>query len=348
MSQTENLNIESISKIISPKEVKSLYPSSEKIKEHVSNYRKEIQDILSGKDKRLISIIGPCSIHDYAAAIEYAKKLKVLSEEVKDKLLIVMRVYFEKPRTTIGWKGLINDPYLNESFMLEEGIKLARKLLLEINELGLPVATEALDPVSPQYLSDLISWGAIGARTTESQTHREMASGLSFPIGFKNGTDGSIDVSINAMLSSSSGHSFLGIDEEGVTSIIKTTGNPFTHIILRGGKSGVNYKESDILFVRKELIKKQLSPNIIVDCSHANSEKDYNRQEFVLQNIINQKVKNPNESIKGFMLESNIKEGSQQLELVGKENLEYGLSITDGCISFETTERIIKESYEVL
>lgn len=342
-----NNKVASLQPIITPKVLKNLYRVTEKTAYTILNTRKEIENILNGSDKRMFAIVGPCSIHDPYQAMEYAKKLNRLKEELQDKLLIIMRVYFEKPRTTVGWKGLINDPHLDDSFELEEGLNLARKLMIDINAIGMPIATEALDPFTPQYLSDLVSWSAIGARTTESQTHREMASSLASPVGFKNGKDGGLMIAINAIKSASSPHSFLSINEEGKSSIVKSLGNFSGHLILRGGSSGPNYDAVNIAKIEKELEKYKLPLNIVVDCSHDNSNKDYKLQKDVLNSIKEQKL-NGNNSIKGFMLESNLVEGKQNLVLNEKENLKYGVSITDGCISFEETEQILKDFYNSL
>jgi len=286
-------------------------------------------------------VVGPCSIHDPESALEYAKRLVTLRDKVDKELFIVMRVYFEKPRTTVGWKGLINDPHLDGSFQIETGMSIARELMLEICELGLPIANEALDPISPQYMQDLISWSAIGARTSESQTHREMASGLSVPIGFKNGTDGSLTVAINALQSVSSSHSFLGVDNDGKVAIVHSSGNPHAHIVLRGGGGKTNYDSVSIKLAEEQLEKHGLKTNIMIDCSHANSNKDPQLQPLVLENI-GQQIIDGNTSIIGVMLESHLKAGNQKLT-DDKSQLEYGKSITDGCIDWETTENALVE-----
>jgi len=291
-------------------------------------------------------VVGPCSIHDPAAAMDYARRLKALADEVGDTLYIVMRVYFEKPRTTTGWKGLINDPHMNDSFDIDAGLRLARKLLTDINELGLPTGTEALDPISPQYLGDLISWSAIGARTTESQTHREMASGLSTPVGFKNGTDGSLTVAINALQSVSNPHSFLGIDQRGQVAVIRTRGNAYGHIVLRGGDKGPNYDSVTVALVEKELEKAKLPCNVVIDCSHANSNKDHNLQPLVMNDCVHQ-ILEGNKSIVGVMLESNIGAGNQKLT-TDLSQLKYGVSVTDACIDWETTEKVLRDARDKL
>ena len=347
MHIVENLNINETKAIITPNDFKKQYPLTEKAQDFIFNSRQVIENILSGKDSRQFIVVGPCSIHDYNMAIEYARKLKVLAEEVKDKFFIVMRVYFEKPRTTVGWKGLINDPHLDDTFEMEEGLTIARKLMLEITEMGLPIGTEALDPISPQYLSDLVTWSAIGARTTESQTHREMASGLSSPVGFKNGTDGSVSVAINAMLSAATPHSFLGINEEGKVAIIQTKGNAFGHVILRGGSAGPNHDSVSIAEVVDEMQKSKVSPNIVVDCSHGNSHKNHKLQPVVFKDVMNQVIAG-NKNIKGVMIESNIHEGSQKLVPGKKEDLKFGVSITDACIGWEETEEVIKQIAKII
>ncbi|MFT6386657.1 MAG: 3-deoxy-7-phosphoheptulonate synthase [Cellvibrionaceae bacterium] len=335
-SAIENLNLASQDVLISPEELKSMLPITEKAKATILAGRQTVNDILNRKDKRLIIVIGPCSIHDVDAAMDYAQRLKTLSDKVKDSIAIVMRVYFEKPRTTVGWKGLINDPHLNGSFNIEEGLHIGRKLLLDIAELGLPTATEALDPISPQYLHDLISWSAIGARTTESQTHREMASGLSCAVGFKNGTDGSLTVAVNAMQSVSSSHHFLGINDEGRVAVIRTNGNPNAHVVLRGGGGKPNYDSVSVALCEQELSKHGMNANIMVDCSHENSNKNHELQPLVLENITNQIIEG-NDSIIGLMVESNIGAGNQKM-LKDISEMQYGVSITDKCIDWETTE----------
>ena len=346
MSVVEDLNIVSQEVLITPAELQKEIPITDKAAESVAAGRKAVRDILDGKDQRLIVVIGPCSIHDTDAAMDYAKRLKVLAEEVSDSLLVVMRVYFEKPRTTTGWKGLINDPYINDSFKIQEGLHIGRKLLRDLAELGLPLATEALDPISPQYLQDLISWSAIGARTTESQTHREMASGLSSAVGFKNGTDGSLTVAINAMQSVSSPHRFLGINKNGEVAITTTKGNSYGHVVLRGGAGKPNYDSVSVSLCEQALEKAGLSTNIMVDCSHANSNKDHNLQPLVMENVVNQIVEG-NNSIIGVMIESHINAGSQKIP-ANLEDLEYGVSITDKCIDWQTTETLLTTSNEKL
>ncbi|MDB9804992.1 3-deoxy-7-phosphoheptulonate synthase [Porticoccaceae bacterium] len=335
----ENFNIEPPVVLITPAELKREIPLSDKARAVISQGRKNIENILERKDHRLIVVVGPCSIHDLKAAHDYANRLKALEEKVGDTLLIVMRVYFEKPRTTTGWKGLINDPFMNDSFKITDGLHIGRQLLHDILEIGLPTATEALDPISPQYLQDLIAWSAIGARTTESQTHREMASGLSSSIGFKNGTDGSLTVAINALQSVSSPHRFLGINSDGNVSIVTTKGNPYAHVVLRGGNGKPNYDSVSVSICEQELVAAGIDANIMVDCSHANSNKDHNLQPLVLDNVANQIVEG-NKSIIGVMIESNINAGNQKLSS-NPDDMEYGVSVTDACIDWETTENTL-------
>ena len=343
MTRTENLNIVEVMPITSPKNLKDLMPVSDSVIETVLNARNAIKRILEGEESRLLMIVGPCSIHDPKAAIEYAERLKKLADEVSETVLIVMRVYFEKPRTTVGWKGLINDPELDGSHKINKGIELARRLLLDINALGLPCATETLDPITPQYLADLISWSAIGARTTESQTHREMASGLSMPVGFKNGTDGGLSVAINAMKSALQPHHFLGINNEGLSSAIQTSGNRNLHLVLRGGSNGPNYDAVSIHKAAEFLASEGLPEAIMIDCNHANSGKDPSRQELVLRDAVHQ-IKNGDNSIIGIMIESNINGGNQPISA----SLQYGVSITDACLDWENTNRIILNAHQSL
>ncbi|HET8700892.1 MAG TPA: 3-deoxy-7-phosphoheptulonate synthase, partial [Nitrococcus sp.] len=342
----DNLNVLAQELLPTPVQVKSKLPLAERARETVVQGRQVIKNILDGKDHRLLVVVGPCSIHDVRAANEYAAKLKVLHDRLADSLFLVMRVYFEKPRTTVGWKGLINDPYLDDSFHIEEGLYRARALLLYLAELGLPAGTEALDPITPQYLGDLISWTAIGARTTESQTHREMASGLSTAVGFKNGTDGSLAVAINALRSAATPHSFLGITQAGQCAVIRTRGNRDGHIVLRGGNQP-NYDSVSIALCEKELEEAGLPSKLIVDCSHANSNKDPALQPLVLDNLVTQ-ILEGNKSIIGMMLESNLGWGQQKLNADNPGALQYGISITDPCIDWPTTEHILCEAAEKL
>ena len=332
----ENINIELPEILITPSQLKREIHISEKARETVSSGRKAIENILTRKDHRIVVVVGPCSIHDIKAAHDYAGKLKELADKVSDTLLIVMRVYFEKPRTTTGWKGLINDPFMNDSFKITDGLHIGRQLLHDVLEIGLPTATEALDPISPQYMQDLIAWSAIGARTTESQTHREMASGLSSSVGFKNGTDGSLTVAINALQSVASPHRFLGINSDGKVSVITTKGNPHAHVVLRGGNGKPNYDSVSVSICEQELKTAGITPNIMVDCSHANSNKDHNLQPLVLDNVANQIVEG-NNSIIGAMIESHLNAGSQKLSS-NPDDMAYGVSVTDACIDWDTTE----------
>jgi 3-deoxy-7-phosphoheptulonate synthase len=337
--RVENLNISSYTRLITPEELKRRLPISEQAAASVITGRGVIKDILDHRDPRLFIVVGPCSIHDPAAAIEYGQRLKALAERVEDTLYLVMRVYFEKPRSTIGWKGLINDPHLNGSFEIEEGLHIARRLLLELTELDLPLATEALDPISPQYLQEFIAWSAIGARTTESQTHREMSSGLSCAVGFKNGTDGSLAVAVNALKSVSHPHNFLGIDPDGRVSIVSTAGNAYGHVVLRGGSGKPNYDSVNVAIAERALQQAGLSQNIMVDCSHENSSKDPALQPLVAQNVTNQ-ILEGNRSIIGLMIESNLNWGNQPIPENPAE-LKYGVSVTDPCIDWATTEKTI-------
>lgn len=325
--------------LMPPNDLKAKLPLTPALEQKILNYRSQIKSILDFQDRRKFIVVGPCSIHDVDAALEYAHRLKELSDRVSDKLLLIMRVYFEKPRTTVGWKGLINDPDLDDSFNVQKGIQIGRQLLLDITEIGLPNATEALDPIVPQYISDLISWAAIGARTTESQTHREMASGLSMPVGFKNGTDGSIKVALNALQSAMSPHNFLGINQQGQVSVFQTTGNSYGHVILRGGEGKPNYDSVSVEQVENALKQAGLPPRIVIDCSHGNSNKDYRLQPIVMESVIQQMV-NGNTSTVGLMLESHLSEGSQAIP-ADLSQLKYGVSVTDKCINWAETERII-------
>jgi 3-deoxy-7-phosphoheptulonate synthase len=341
-----NAHIASSRVLLTPSDIKSKLPLTDLAKSTVVKSREQIQNILKGQDDRKFIVVGPCSIHDVQAAEDYAERLKKLAERVKDKLLPIVRVYFEKPRTTVGWKGLINDPDMDDSFHIEKGLLIARSLLIKIAELGLPAATEALDPIVPQYIDELISWSAIGARTTESQTHREMASGLSMPVGFKNGTDGSIQVALDALQSAIKPHHFLGIDQMGQVSIFQTTGNPYSHIILRGGGGQPNFDAASVRLAEEKFKEVNLPPRIVIDCSHGNSNKDHRQQAVVFENVI-QQILDGNTSIVGVMLESNLYEGSQSLSS-NLEELKYGVSVTDKCIGWEETEKIIWTAYEKL
>ena len=337
-----NINVLDEVVLTTPLELKQELPLGDKARQNVLDYRQQLGDIIEGKDSRYLVVSGPCSIHDIESAKEYALRLKELHDKYSDKFMIVMRVYFEKPRTTVGWKGLINDPNLNDTFDVEAGLRKARKLLIWLAELGLPAGTEMLDPISPQYLGECFCWSAIGARTTESQTHREMASGISMPVGFKNGTDGNIDVAINALQSVSSPHHFLGINRQGAVAQIKTKGNSHGHVILRGGKNP-NYDSVNIALLEQRLEEVGISTRLVIDCSHGNSQKDYRRQPLVFHNVIEQ-ILQGNKSIVGMMLESHLSAGNQKLS----DDLTYGVSVTDACIDWETTENLLEESYQAL
>ncbi len=341
-----DLNIEDYQVVISPSALKAELPLPEDARQFITESRQTVKNILDGTDKRLFMVVGPCSIHDTALALDYAKRLKQLADTVRDEIFVIMRVYFEKPRTTVGWKGLINDPHLNGSFDIETGLRTARQLLIDLTAMGLPLATEALDPISPQYLQDTITWTAIGARTTESQTHREMSSGLSSPVGFKNGTDGSLDVAVNAMKSVTHGHAFLGINPDGQVAITKTKGNQYGHVVLRGGGGKPNYDSVSIALCEQALDKAGFLRILVVDCSHANSNKDHNVQPLVLDDIAHQ-IKDGNQSICGVMLESNMNEGNQSIP-ESLADLKYGVSITDACINWETTEKSLIKMAETL
>ncbi len=344
-SRLNDIHVNAEEVLITPQDLRDELPLPEAGRVFVQKARNVISDIIHKKDSRLLIISGPCSVHDVDAAKEYARELKKLHDQYKDTLYIVMRVYFEKPRTTVGWKGLINDPHMDGSFDVESGLRKARELLIYLTDLGLPLATEALDPISPQYLAELFSWSAIGARTTESQTHREMASGLSMPIGFKNGTNGSLGVAINALQSAASSHRFMGINKQGQVALIKTSGNPDGHVILRGGKAP-NYQAEDVLNCEQDLAKQGLEPGIVVDCSHGNSNKDYTRQPIVAKDVFNQIVEG-NKSIIGIMLESNINAGNQSDSIPENERA-YGVSVTDACIDLGTTKSLISTAETTL
>ena len=346
MQSTHNWHIQATRPIITPRLLAESLPLTADVTKTVVSGRHAVQNILDGKDRRLLVVVGPCSIHDPVAAVDYARHLLPLRHEFADRMEIVMRVYFEKPRTILGWKGLINDPHLDGSCDIEAGLKVGRKLLLDIVGLGMPAGTEFLDPVVPQYLADLVSWAAVGARTTESQTHREMASGLSMPVGFKNGTDGSLETAVNAMKAARHAHSFLGIDPDGRTCIIQTTGNQWGHVVLRGGKHAPNYDERSIAEAVKHLHDAGLPGALIVDCSHANSGKKHTRQQTVWQHIIEQRV-GGSKSVIGVMLESNLEEGAQPLGTDLKQ-LRYGMSITDACLGWKDTEVLMRKGYEQL
>lgn len=341
-----NVNLEYIKPLYTPEKFMNMVPVKPEQIHTVFQSRKEIGDIINETSDKFLILVGPCSIHDVQACLEYANKLKTLSDQVSNKIMIVMRTYFEKPRTTTGWKGFINDPNLNDSFDVHEGLKKARGFLNQILHIGLPTATEFLDPFMPQYYGDLISWGAIGARTVESQTHRQLSSGLSMPIGFKNGTGGSVQIAIDAIIAAKNQHVFLGIDEKGQTSVVKTNGNNYGHLILRGGKTGPNYDSESVKSAVSSLVENELDPKLVIDCSHGNSNKDHRNQSKVFKSIIDQKTSGQN-AIFGVMLESHLNPGSQSIPS-NPEDLKYGVSITDQCIGWDETENLIKWAYNEL
>lgn len=341
MHATNDLHVVGTRPLPSPNELKAELPQTPEAAHLVVRSRTAIREIIVGADRRPLVIVGPCSVHDPQAALDYAERLVGLKRRYEEELVVVMRVYFEKPRTTVGWKGLINDPHLNGSHDIAEGLRTARRLLLDVARMGIAAATEMLDPIVPQYLGDLVSWTAIGARTTESQTHREMASGLSMPVGYKNGTDGSLQVAINALLAASQAHSFLGIDDNGRVAIVRTTGNPDGHIVLRGGSSGPNYSAAQVAAAGKALAKAGTKPRLLVDCSHDNSGKNFRNQPAVVDDLAAQ-IAHGSPHLLGVMIESNIHEGRQDLHAgMAPADLAYGVSITDGCIDFPTTERAL-------
>jgi 3-deoxy-7-phosphoheptulonate synthase len=343
MPATSNLRIKSLEPLIPPSRLMNLLPLTGAATHTIVAGRRDVEHVLAGQDPRLMAVVGPCSIHDPDAARDYAARLKALADRVADRLLVVMRVYFEKPRTTVGWKGLINDPHLDDSFDVATGLRLARGLLIEIAGMGLPTATEFLEPITPQYIADTIVLGAIGARTTESPTHRQMASGLSMPVGFKNSTDGTLQAALDAMQSARTPHSFLGIDNDGGTCVVSTAGNPWGVLMLRGGRSGSNYSADVVEDARQRLEAAGLPARVIVDCSHANSGKDHRRQSVVWRDVIEQRVAG-DRVIAGLMLESNIMPGSQPVQS-DRSKLQYGVSITDGCIGWEETEELLLEAH---
>ena len=344
MKKTRDLRIRSVDPLMSPQELKKAYPLPDDCADTVMESRAVIQRILARKDDRLLAVVGPCSIHDYKTAIDYAQRLAALKKRIGQRIYLLMRVYFEKPRTTIGWRGLIIDPHLDGSYRISEGLGLARRLLIEITGMGVPAATEILDPIVPQYVDDLISWAAIGARTTESQTHRNMVSGLSMPVGFKNGTDGNLQIAIDAMASARHPHHFIGIDQEGKTSVLGTDGNTDTHIILRGSRTGINYRRPEIVYAAELLKEAGFLPSIMVDCSHGNSDKRAERQEEVLRSLLESRGSGCREVI-GFMMESNLHGGRQEIPR-DPSQLKYGISITDPCLSWDKTEKLLLYDYK--
>ncbi len=347
MSQIRNTNIEHIQSLPSPKDYLEKFPVTPANSDFIANGREEISRILRGDDNRLILFVGPCSLHDTKAGYEYAERLKSLSEQVQDRLLIVMRVYFEKPRTTVGWKGMIYDPHLNGSSDITNGLDMAREFLTKIADLKILTATEFVDPITPQYIADLIAWGAIGARTSESQTHRQMSSGLSTPVGFKNGTGGSVQLAVDAIVAAEASQAFLGVDDNGQASIVLTQGNPNCHLVLRGGSSGPNYDSASVADAVFRLEKSGVCNKLVVDCSHANCYKDHTKQRLAFHDVIDQR-KQGNVNIVGLMLESHINEGNQKLNEAEPELLEYGVSITDPCVGWEETVELINHAYESL
>ena len=344
--QTENLNIAAFDHMPSPEEIKARVPMTVPANAAVVAGRKAVMDILDRRDPRVFVVVGPCSIHDVPAALDYARRLQKLRETYSDTLEVVMRVYFEKPRTSTGWKGFINDPFMNDSFRIDVGMERARKFLLDVSEIGLPTGTEALDPIAPQYYGDLISWTAIGARTSESQTHREMSSGLSTPVGFKNATDGDLEVAINAIISAAHPHSFLGINSHGVSAITRTRGNRYGHVVLRGGGGRPNYDTVSISLAEQALTKAKLPRNVVVDCSHANSWKKPEYQPLVMKDVAHQ-IREGNDSVVGMMIESNLVAGNQPIP-ADLSQLKYGCSVTDACVSWETTEEMIRNTDAML
>ncbi|MCM8534418.1 MAG: 3-deoxy-7-phosphoheptulonate synthase [Lentisphaeraceae bacterium] len=342
MNELENVNIAQVTELPAPEIIKNELPMSDSAKNTVAEGRRVVSDILAGRDSRLMVITGPCSIHSYEVAMDYARRLSQLQQEVPN-FYFVMRVYFEKPRTTVGWKGLINDPHLNGTYDIQEGLKQGRKILREIADMGIPTATEFLDPIVPQYIGDLVTWAAIGARTTESQTHREMSSGLSMPVGFKNSTDGSIDVALNAIESSRNPQNFLGITQQGKACVLSTKGNPLGHLVLRGGGGKPNYDEESVRTAVVNMKKRDINPALVVDCSHANSNKDHERQPIVLEDVIRQR-KEGQDAIRGVMLESNIGPGNQKIT-ENLEDLVYGVSVTDKCLDWAATDKVVKEAH---
>ena len=346
MQQTENLNVAAFDLMPSPDEVKARLPLSESAAAAVLRGRSTLEDILEGRDQRLFVIVGPCSIHDPVAGLDYARRLRRLAAEVSETLYLVMRIYFEKPRTSLGWKGFINDPHMDDSFRIDEGMERARRFLLDVNELGLQAGTEALDPIAPQYYGDLVAWTAIGARTSESQTHREMSSGLSTPVGFKNSTDGDVEAAVNAIVSAGRAHSFLGINGQGRSAIIRTRGNRHGHLVLRGGGGRPNFDTVSISLAEQALAKASLKKNIVVDCSHANSWKKPEMQPLVMRDVVHQ-IREGNRSVVGLMVESFIEPGNQPIP-ADHSLLKYGCSVTDACMGWDTTVEILRSAHQVL
>lgn len=346
MRPTEDLHVKSLHPIIAPDDLKQVFPITQKSQDVVTASRERIIEIINRRDKSLVAVVGPCSIHDPKAAIDYAERLAALAAKVNDRILVIMRVYFEKPRTIMGWKGLVSDPDLDDSHKISKGLGIARRLMCEITEMGLPVGTETLSPINPQYLADLISWGGIGARTSQSQTHREMVSGLSFPVGYKNPTSGDISIALDSMRASQHSHSFLGINHDGRIAIVETGGNPDVHLVLRGSDQGPNFSPEHIRDASQKLKDAGLPPGIVVDCSHGNSYKNHERQAQALSSVLEQ-IKKGDHSLCGFMLESFIEAGNQPINS-DLSKLTYGQSVTDKCIDWATTERLLLDTYEQL
>jgi 3-deoxy-7-phosphoheptulonate synthase len=346
MQKTEDLNVVAFDVMPSPDEVKSATPLTEAAARTVVEGRRAVEAILDGRDHRLLAVVGPCSMHDPLAGLDYARRLRALAEEVKDTFVIVMRVYFEKPRTSTGWKGFINDPDMDDSFRIDVGMAKARRFLLDVNELGVPAGTEALDPIAPQYYGDLVAWTAIGARTSESQTHREMSSGLSTPVGFKNGTDGDLDAAINGILSARNPHAFLGVNGQGRSAIFRTRGNRYGHVVLRGGGGRPNYDTVSIALAEEALRKAKLPQNLVVDCSHANSWKKADLQPLVMKDVVHQ-IREGNRSLVGVMIESFLEPGNQPIP-ADLSNLRYGCSVTDACVGWDTTAEMLRGAHEIL
>lgn len=346
MKPTININVRSTTQLVAPQALQKALPMTEKANQTVVDSREIIQQIINGEDHRIMAVVGPCSIHNRQAGMEYAQRLAKVAQKVRDRIYVIMRVYFEKPRTTVGWKGLINDPHLDGTFDIATGLHIGRSILLDVAELGLPAATEMLEPITPQYIADLVSLASIGARTTESPTHRQMASGLSMPVGYKNGTDGNLQVALDAMIAARTPHSFLGIDGQGQTCVVNTNGNPWGHLIVRGGRSGPNFSPESLKEASERLSAVGLSPRVIVDCSHGNSNKDFKNQGIVWRNVIDQRCVG-NDAIIGLMLESNLLPGQQKLGDDPKA-LAHGVSITDACIGWDETEQLLLSTYEQL
>lgn len=346
MRRVEDLHVHELTPLIAPRVLKERLPTNPASRQTVYEARETVKAIMRGDDRRMLAIVGPCSIHDPEAALEYARRLSEAHQRYRDRLFIIMRAYLEKPRTTIGWRGLINDPHIDGSFDMNAGLTTARDLLLRIHTMGLPAATEMLDPISPQYIDDVVSFAAIGARTVESQTHRAMASGLSMPVGYKNSTDGSIQVAVDAIVSARHPHSFLGIDHDGISSVVKTTGNPDGVVILRGSRARTNYDPESVAFAEQRMRAASLRPAVMIDCSHANSGYDHKQQPVVWRSVLEQHLAN-NDAVIGLMIESNLHEGKQPIP-ADLSQLRYGVSITDACVGWETTERMLAEAYSML